>query len=75
MTVPPGVNYVKIERIDNENDILVQCSAPSVLTNNTLHCDIGNPLPQNKYVSYIYNEPLDFQYKIMVSSLAKLVLK
>lgn len=52
MTVPPGVNYVKIERIDNENDIPVQCSAPSAVTNNTLHCDIGNPLPRNKYVSF-----------------------
>lgn len=52
MTVPPGVNYVKIERIDNENDIPVQCSAPSAVTNNTLRCDIGNPLPRNKYVSF-----------------------
>lgn len=52
MTVPPGVNYVKIERIDdNENDIPVQCSAPSIMTNNTLHCDLGNPLPKDKYVS------------------------
>lgn len=52
MTVPPGVNYVKIERVDdNENDIPVQCSAPSVMTNHTLHCDIGNPLPRDKYVS------------------------
>jgi len=52
MTVPAGVNYVKIERIDDfENDIPVQCSAPSAMTNNTLHCDIGNPLPKDKYVS------------------------
>lgn len=56
MTVPPGINYVKIERVDdNENDIPVQCSAPSEMTNNTLHCDIGNPLPRDKYVSLIYN--------------------
>lgn len=54
MTVPPGVNFVKIERVDdNENDIPIQCSAPSIMTNNTLHCDIGNPLPRDKYVSYI----------------------
>lgn len=52
MTISPGVNYVKIERMDNnENDIPVQCSAPSAMTNNTLHCDIGNPLPKEKYVS------------------------
>ncbi|XP_026812999.1 integrin alpha-PS2-like isoform X2 [Rhopalosiphum maidis] len=53
MTVPPGINYVKIERVDNnENDIPVQCSAPSEMTNNTLHCDIGNPLPRDKYVQF-----------------------
>lgn len=54
MTVPPGINYKKIERLDNnEKDIPVQCSAPSIMTNNTLHCDIGNPLPKDKNVSRI----------------------
>lgn len=56
MTIPLGVNYVKIERLDdNEKDVPVQCSAPSETTNNTLHCDMGNPLPGNKYVNYNYN--------------------
>ncbi|VVC36327.1 Hypothetical protein CINCED_3A009292 [Cinara cedri] len=53
MTVPLGVNYVKIEKLDDsEKDIPVQCSAPSSMTNNTLHCDIGNPLPGNKSVQF-----------------------
>lgn len=59
MLVPPGLNYVKIERIDTEKEIPVQCSAPSFLNNHTLHCDIGNPLPREKHVSmlfvYFYN--------------------
>lgn len=52
MTIPQGINYVKVERMsDNDNDIPVQCSAPSVSTNHTLLCDIGNPLPRSRYVS------------------------
>lgn len=51
MKVPAGINYVKIERVDGERDVLVQCSAPSFVNNNTLHCDIGNPLPKEKTVS------------------------
>ncbi|VVC36333.1 Integrin alpha chain,Integrin domain,Integrin alpha-2,FG-GAP repeat,Integrin alpha beta-propellor [Cinara cedri] len=54
MILPTGVNYVKIERLDdNEKNIPVQCSAPSKMTNNTLHCDIGNPLPGNKYIQFM----------------------
>ncbi|XP_066900872.1 integrin alpha-PS2 isoform X2 [Halyomorpha halys] len=52
-SIPPGLNYVKIERIDDaEREIPVQCSAPSFLNNNTLHCDIGNPLPKEKLVEF-----------------------
>lgn len=51
MKIPAGINYVNIERVDNERDVLVQCSAPSFINNNTLHCDIGNPLPKEKTVS------------------------
>ncbi|XP_050537137.1 integrin alpha-PS2 isoform X2 [Daktulosphaira vitifoliae] len=53
MTIPQGINYVKVERMsDNDNDIPVQCSAPSVSTNHTLLCDIGNPLPRSRYVQF-----------------------
>lgn len=57
MTIPSGVNYVKIERVDDNdnNDIPVQCSAPSEMTNHSLYCDIGNPLPRDKSVSLICN--------------------
>ncbi|XP_054288961.1 integrin alpha-PS2 isoform X2 [Macrosteles quadrilineatus] len=52
MRVPPGINYVNIERLDTERDVLVQCSAPSFINNHTLHCDIGNPLPKEKTVHF-----------------------
>lgn len=51
MKVPPGINYINIERLDLERDVFVQCSAPSFINNHTLHCDIGNPLPKEKTVS------------------------
>lgn len=54
LTVPPGINYVNIERLDTERDIPVQCSAPSFINNNTLRCDIGNPLPKDKLVNFIF---------------------
>ena len=51
--MPAGVNYIKIERTDNaELEFLVQCSAPSPANNNTLRCDLGNPLPKNKIVHF-----------------------
>jgi len=53
MVVPAGVNYINIERMDNaEREILVQCSAPSPANNNTLRCDLGNPLPKNRLVHF-----------------------
>ncbi|KAL1138247.1 hypothetical protein AAG570_009936 [Ranatra chinensis] len=53
LKVPPGLNYVKIERLDEaEKEIAVQCSAPAFINNNTLHCDIGNPLPKEKLVRF-----------------------
>jgi hypothetical protein len=48
-----GINYINIERMDNaEREFLVQCSAPSRTNNNTLRCDLGNPLPQNRLVHF-----------------------
>ncbi|KAI5709931.1 hypothetical protein M8J75_004281 [Diaphorina citri] len=53
MGVPLGLNYVNIERYDEgDRDIPILCSAPSYLNNNTLHCDIGNPLPSKKFVHF-----------------------
>jgi integrin alpha 8 len=46
MTVPQGLSYVNFEKTkDPRKDIPILCSAPTPSTNNTLKCDIGNPLP------------------------------
>uniref|UniRef100_A0A8D8XF03 Integrin alpha-PS2 n=1 Tax=Cacopsylla melanoneura TaxID=428564 RepID=A0A8D8XF03_9HEMI len=53
MGVPLGLNYVNIERYDEgDRDIPILCSAPSYANNNTLHCDIGNPLPSKRLVHF-----------------------
>ncbi|KAI4498187.1 hypothetical protein M0802_006673 [Mischocyttarus mexicanus] len=49
--LPPGIDYIKIERID-KTEVPVQCSAPKQSNNNTLRCDIGNPLPQTQLVNF-----------------------
>jgi len=47
MVVPQGLSYVNFQRMDTDprKDIPILCSAPTPSTNNTLKCDIGNPLP------------------------------
>ncbi|XP_035735448.1 integrin alpha-PS2-like isoform X1 [Vespa mandarinia] len=49
--LPAGIDYIKIERID-KTEVPVQCSAPKQSNNNTLRCDIGNPLPQRQLVNF-----------------------
>jgi hypothetical protein len=51
LQLPVGVDYIKIERVE-VFEIPVHCSAPKQSNNNTLRCDIGNPLPQNKMVQF-----------------------
>lgn len=51
MNIPPGMNFRKIEKIGDIKDTLITCTAPSAATNNTLKCDIGNPLASGKVVS------------------------
>ncbi|XP_032674406.1 integrin alpha-PS2 isoform X2 [Odontomachus brunneus] len=51
LQLPTGIDYIKIERIETL-EIPVHCSAPKQSNNNTLRCDIGNPLPQNKLVKF-----------------------
>lgn len=50
MTLPQGINFRKIEKIGENRDTSITCTAPSVATNNTLKCDIGNPLSSGKVV-------------------------
>lgn len=51
LQLPAGIDYIKIERIETL-EIPVHCSAPKQSNNNTLRCDIGNPLPQGKLVKF-----------------------
>lgn len=51
MTLPPGLNLRKVEQSVANRDTLVTCTPPTAATNNTLKCDIGNPLPAGKVVS------------------------
>jgi hypothetical protein len=72
LTVPPGLNYINIERIDYDGAVAVLCSAPTLDSNNTLRCDIGNPLPASTLVSinlYRHNKfpPSSLIMKIMRS--------
>lgn len=52
MTVPSGLNFRKIERVGDIRDTPITCTAPSASTNNTLKCDIGNPLPRDKVAHF-----------------------
>lgn len=52
MSVPPGMNFRKIERIGDTKDTPITCTAPSSATNHTLKCDIGNPLSSGKVANF-----------------------
>lgn len=58
MNIPQGLNYKSTKRIGETRDTSYICTAPSLATNNTLRCDIGNPLPGRKSVNFkVYLEP------------------
>lgn len=58
MNIPQGLNYKSTKRVGESRDTSYICTAPSVQTNNTLKCDIGNPLPAGKAVNFrVYMEP------------------
>lgn len=75
LKLPAGVNYIKIERIDKA-EIPVQCSAPKQSNNNTLKCDIGNPLPKNNLVHFnvllqpvdVHDEKSSYEFEMNVNS-------
>ncbi|XP_034951928.1 integrin alpha-PS2 isoform X2 [Chelonus insularis] len=75
LILPPGVNYIKIKRID-KGEIPVQCSAPKQSNNNTLKCDIGNPLSKGNLVHFIvflqpidvHNEKSTYEFEMNVNS-------
>ncbi|CAK9819948.1 Integrin alpha-PS2 [Anthophora quadrimaculata] len=51
LKLPSGIDYIKVEKIVTMG-VPVQCSAPKQSNNNTLRCDIGNPLPKNRLVKF-----------------------
>ncbi|KAJ8683507.1 hypothetical protein QAD02_019299 [Eretmocerus hayati] len=52
LQLPPGIDYVKKENDKGSNEVIVQCSPPKTSNNNTLRCDVGNPLPGGKIVTF-----------------------
>lgn len=51
LQLPAGIDYINVERIETL-EVPVHCSAPKQSNNNTIRCDIGNPLPQGKLVKF-----------------------
>ena len=47
--LPRGVSYINANTTDASVNIL--CSPPSVMNNNTVQCEVGNPLRANKQVT------------------------
>ena len=47
--LPRGVSYINANTTDPSVNIL--CSPPSVMNNNTVQCEVGNPLRANKQVT------------------------
>ncbi|XP_065564582.1 integrin alpha-PS2-like isoform X3 [Artemia franciscana] len=59
LRIPKGVSYVSIDRTVSENvkDLGILCSPPG--QDNTLKCDIGNPLPAGRTANFkIVLQPL-----------------
>ena len=52
MNIPKGLNYKSTRKIGDSRETSYTCTAPSVHTNNTLKCDLGNPLPAGKSVNF-----------------------
>ena len=46
--LPPGVTYNKADTTDPSVKIL--CSPPTLMNNNTILCEVGNPLRANRQV-------------------------
>lgn len=46
MTIPPGLNFRKVEKLGSVHDTPITCTAPTP-HNSLLKCDIGNPLSRN----------------------------
>lgn len=49
LQLPKGINYVNIQRLEDA-DVPVQCSVFNNNMNQSLKCDIGNPLAEDRLV-------------------------
>lgn len=68
MNIPQGLDYKSTKRIGETRDTSYICTPPSLATNNTLKCDIGNPLPGRKSVNFkVYLEPSKRGGKAMIA--------
>lgn len=45
LQLPAGIDYINWDSQSDSNRINIQCTAPKISNNNTLRCDVGNPLP------------------------------
>uniref|UniRef100_A0A0C9R298 If_0 protein n=1 Tax=Fopius arisanus TaxID=64838 RepID=A0A0C9R298_9HYME len=75
LTLPLGIDYIKIETLVSK-DTSVRCSPPTNFNNNTLKCDIGNPLPHGSVVhfkiwlqpSHVHGEKSTYDFHMKVNS-------
>ncbi|XP_063975761.1 integrin alpha-PS2-like isoform X1 [Diachasmimorpha longicaudata] len=75
LTLPLGIDYIKIETLVSK-DTSVRCSPPTASNNNTLKCDIGNPLPHGSVVhfkiwlqpSHVHGEKSTYDFHMKVNS-------
>ncbi|XP_055615855.1 integrin alpha-PS2 isoform X2 [Toxorhynchites rutilus septentrionalis] len=52
MTIPPELNFRRVEKVGEIKDTPILCTPPPGATNGTLKCDIGNPLSSGKVVNF-----------------------
>ncbi|XP_053950606.1 integrin alpha-PS2 isoform X1 [Anastrepha ludens] len=52
MEMPKDLDFIKIENLVEKVDTPITCSAPSEANNYTLKCDLGNPLPGQKFAKF-----------------------
>jgi integrin alpha 8 len=61
LQLPVGIDYINIENQNKSTELIIQCTAPKSSNNNTLRCDIGNPLPEGKFVKFkVFLQPIIF---------------
>lgn len=52
MTIPPGLDYKRVEKKGDLKDTTITCTAPTRENNHVLKCDLGNPFPGGKVAKF-----------------------